>query len=141
MIQAYYDSFLQQSEKFNENITKLIEILDASWIDLLFEPTTVVAGIVAIIVFMQWHTSEKQRKQEIFEKRWDLYSRVSDLFYQKQILKQKISEEYFLLCANEASFLFDKKVAKHIMDICSYDKEGLDYDWLNKPFKKYMRIG
>lgn len=141
MIQAQYDSLLKQLDLFNQHVDKLVEILDASWVDRLFDPTTIVAAIVALFVFMQWHTSEKQRKQEIFEKRWELYSRVFDLFYQQQALKQKIPLERFLPYANEANFLFDKKVAKHIMNICCYEGENLDYDWFNEPFKKYMRIG
>lgn len=140
MKKAQIEAFLQQLQTANENFDEVIKMLDTTWWDRLFEPTTVIALIVAIFSFAQLKIASKQRRQEMFEKRWDLYTRVFDLFYRKQVLKEKIEPVTLLPYANEANFLFDKKVAKHIMSIANYSEENIDYDWLNKPFRKYMRI-
>lgn len=140
MIQSQYESLLKQIETANQHMGELVQLLDKSWINRLFEPTTIIAIIVALFAFMQWYTSEKQRKQDIFEKRWELYSRVFGLFYQQQVLKQRIDVKNLLPYANEANFLFDKAVAKHIMGLGAFRGKDLDYDWFNKPFKRYMRI-
>jgi len=140
MIQSQFKSLLTQLETANQHMDELVKLLDTSWVDRLFDPTTIIALVVALLAGMQWLTSEKQRKQEIFEKRWELYSRVFDLYYQQQVLNQKIDVKKLLPYANEANFLFDKNVAKHIMGLVSFKGKDLDYDWFNKPFKRYMRI-
>lgn len=120
-----------------ENISKIIE---NTFLEKLLEPTLWIAIAVAIIAVMQWKTAEKQRAQDLFDKRYALYERIFSIFYQKQVQNKDVSEKDLLPYANEALFLFDEDVAKHILSIKDFNSKKLDYDFINKPFLKYMKV-
>ena len=140
MIQSEYESLKHQGEIANNHMATWVQLQETTWWEQLLAPTTIVAIIVAVLAGVQWRTAEKQRKQEIFQKRWELYTRIFDLYYQRQTMGIPITNEQILPYANEANFLFGKEIAEHIMGIVTHDGTGLDYDWLNKPFEKFMRI-
>ncbi len=98
------------------------------------------ALIIAVITWKQWNTSEQQRRQELFERRFSLYEQAFAFLYKHCILGQKVKESDLLPIANEASFLFNKSVANHILSIASYNDAILNYDWFNKPFNKFMKL-
>lgn len=53
------------------------------WVDIFSALLTPIVAIFAgIIAYQQWQTQEKQRKQDLFEKRYDnLYKKTTDIHY------------------------------------------------------------
>ena len=135
---TYYQEIIGQFDTFNKSVTDLVRSVISShrWEN----PTVWIAIAVAIIAFMQWRTAEKKRKQELFDKRYFFYNNVFQLFYQKQTQNKNVTVEDLLPYANEAMFLFDKKLSDHVMSIMQYSKKDLNYDWFNKPFLKYLKM-
>lgn len=133
-------NLLEQLKEFNVNILRLADSFDVSWLEKCVEPTSIIALAIVILTFMQWKTSHKQRKQDLFDKRYALYEQIFGLFYQKQMKNKKIEIDDVLPYANEATFLFDDEVSKHVLGLISYGGTGLDCDWFNKPFEKYMKV-
>lgn len=118
------------------------------WVDIFSALLTPIVAIFAgIIAYQQWQTQEKQRKQDLFEKRYDnLYKKTIDIHYKmmnlnlkdikdkSEFLKLTIEhveniEKYgFLLNENDTNKLLKitKNWRSHIKDFS--DSVNLDLD-------------
>ena len=119
------------------------------WVDIFSALLTPIVAIFAgIIAYQQWQTQEKQRKQDLFEKRYDnLYKKTIDIHYKmmnfnlkdikdkSEFLKLTIEhveniEKYgFLLNENDTNKLLKitKNWRTHIKDFSESDSLDLDY--------------
>ncbi len=106
---------------------------------------------VAIIALLQWRTSEKQRKQDLFEIRFKFYQRLKDVYFSLYRKKEAggnpylESEDLFPLLS-EARFLFGEDVAQAISDMQGLEPDDIDFafgklpDDIEKVFEKYMKV-
>lgn len=98
------------------------------WVDIfsaLLTPT--VAIFAGIIAYQQWQTQEKQRKQDLFEKRYDnLYKKTIDIHYKMMNLNLyniKDKSEFFKLTIEHIEniekygFLLNEIDAKKLLKI------------------------
>lgn len=99
---------------------------------------------VGWIAFQQWRTAEKKRRQDLFDKRYDFFRRIWQI-YERQIINPdaypQLDESDILDLVHEAEFLFGKDIVKHLFAIPDNLEKGcLDYDWFSKPFHKYLML-
>lgn len=119
------------------------------WVDIFSALLTPIVAIFAgIIAYQQWQTQEKQRKQDLFEKRYDnLYKKTIDIHYKMMNLNLKdikdkskflkltiehvenIEKYGFLLNENDTNKLLKitKNWRAHIKDFSESDNLDLDY--------------
>lgn len=118
-----------------------------NWVDILSALLTPTIAIFAgVIAYQQWQTQEKQRKQDLFEKRYDnLYKKTIDIHYEMMNMDlskiddkskfvkltlehlENIEKYEFLLKENDVNEL--QKVTKQWRDhIKEYSKENSEID-------------
>lgn len=119
-----------------------------NWINILtalLVPAIALFGV--FIAYMQWHTNELKRKQDLFDKRYSFYKKAREAYIAAS------SEQYRNTCditdffnlAEEAHFLFGVEVAKHIISIGDRNiPEQVNYgiidNWFITPFEKYLEL-
>jgi hypothetical protein len=115
----------------------IIDIINASI-------TSITALALAMIAYRQWRTADNLRKQNLFDKRYNLYIRLWKLYSSHIENPNDFAPLDFtdvLDYTHEATFLFGNDIVKLILSMP--DKQlsmVLDYDWFSKPFEKYMKL-
>ena len=106
---------------------------------------------VAIIAFMQWRTSEKQRKQDLFDKRFEFYNKSKNIYFsmpekKKAGLNPYLEAEDLFPLTSEALWLFGEDMVKVLSDLVGTELEEDDRCFNNLPehveniFNKYMKV-
>lgn len=87
------------------------------WVDYLqafLTPT--VAGVAALIAYLQWHTNALRLKHERFERRFGMFE-ATRKFLADLIKRGDLNEEArrdFLSATSGARFVFGEKIANHL---------------------------
>ncbi|MHA1540347.1 MAG: hypothetical protein ACTSXQ_07720 [Alphaproteobacteria bacterium] len=122
---------MENTEKINDLIV---------WMKIL---STTIALVMVYISYRQWKTSEYKRKQDLFNRRFKIYTEALNL-YKAVHLDGSLSEEAILNLIdlyNQALFLFNKELALYILSLRDLKKDDkIDLDFFNKQFKRYMKI-
>ncbi len=121
------------------------------WVDIFSALLTPIVAIFAgIIAYQQWQTQEKQRKQDLFEKRYDnLYKKTIDIHYKMMNLNlkdRKDKSEFLKLTIEHVEniekygFLLNETDANKLLKITqnwrAHIKKFSDSNSLNlKPYK------
>lgn len=120
-----------------ENQKMLVNVLSA-WLT----PIIAIMGIVFVI--FQWRTNEKRRQNELFDRRYQFYTRLKESYLSQHASESPIGDfEDWIPYAEEASFLFGKDIESHIL---SFSDRGLTGspsfpdEWFIKPFRKYLKL-
>ncbi len=113
------------------------------WLDILsaLAPVFISMG-VAYVAFQQWRTAEKKRRQDLFDKRYEFFRHIWQI-YERQVVRPSdyppLGHEDILDLVHEAEFLFGKDIVTHLFAMPENVKQGcLNYDWFSKPFRKYL---
>lgn len=110
---------------------------------------SIVAALAALIAYMQWLTTEKKRKQDLFEKRYEFYQKLKDIYYSLDDKSRPVSYcqiEDICGLMSKAEWLFGNDLKVAINDLqcseCDEIDKSLDVlpDKLEKVFFKYMKI-
>lgn len=129
-----------------ENICELFEKI-GDWGENNFW----LALCVAIIAFMQWRTSEKQRKQDLFDKRFEFYDRLKNLYlslFQREKAggPKYIEPDDISPYLPEAKWLFGEDMVSAIQDMDGLELNEEDQIFRNLPyniekvFNRYMIV-
>lgn len=120
-------------------------MIEKDWIDILtalLTPTIAIA--IVIIAYLQWRTSEEQRKQQLFDKRYRFFKVLWNIFcahIESPGQAPPLRPEDLFDYTHEADFLFGKDIVSHLLSMPEKQKENcIDYDWFSKPFSKYMKL-
>lgn len=106
---------------------------------------------VAGIAFLQWRTSEKQRKQDLFDIRFKFYQKLKNIYFslttkQKAGLNPYLEAEDLFPLLPEAKWLFGEDMANAISDMQGLELDDTDEVFETLPYKvekifeKYMKI-
>ncbi len=109
------------------------------------------AFAVLIVAFLQWRTSEKQRKQDLFDIRFKFYQRLKEVYFSLRRKKKAggnpyLEPEDLFPLLSEARFLFGEDVAQAISDMQGLELDDTDSAFevlphnIEKVFEKYMRV-
>ena len=95
---------------------------------------------VALIAFLQWRTSEKQRKQDLFDIRLEFYKRLKNTYLSLSAKKEAGANPYLepedlFPLTSEAKWLFGKDLAKAISDMQGLELDETDSAFENLPFE------
>jgi len=102
--------------------------------------TTLLAIAVALIAYAQWQTAEKQRKQDIFEKRYEFYVSFLNCYIAYLSDTNAMEDTQRVSFINKAFFLFGKDIANHVETLLSKHDKRLNLDVVNSPFYRYMGL-
>lgn len=106
---------------------------------------------ILIISFMQWKTEEKQRKQDLFDKRFEFYNKLKNIYFsmpekKKSGLNPYLEAEDLFPLTSEALWLFGEDMVKVLSDLVGTELKE-DDKWFNnlpdnveKVFNKYMKV-
>lgn len=106
---------------------------------------------VVVIALLQWRTSEKQRKQDLFDIRLNFYQKLKNVYFslsskQKSGFNPYLEPEDLFPLISEAKWLFGKDMAKAISDMQGIELDDTDVAFESLPyevekiFEKYMKI-
>lgn len=109
----------------------------------IFTGQLVIAFIMMFIAYRQWKTEDNKRKQDLFNNRYDIYTKTLAVF--KHIKGGgKIDDEVkfnLIDLYNKALFLFSKDVAEYILSFLEMKKtKKVDLNEFNDYFIKYMKM-
>lgn len=93
------------------------------WIDVLSALLTPIIAIVAIAIgFLQWHINRSRLKNDLFNRRIELYEIITNYITDCLIHSEKThgKEIKFLRDTKHARFIFNKKIASFVDEI--YEK-------------------
>jgi hypothetical protein len=102
----------------------MLEICEKKWIDIfsvLLTPTSTIAFFGTLIAYLQWQINQKRLKNELFNRRIELFDRISH--YIADILCHgnvgQGEEAKFLRNTRNAFFIFDKDIEEYVDKIYS----------------------
>lgn len=98
------------------------------FVEKLFEPTTIIAIIVAYIAYKQYQIQKHRIKMDLFEKRWAAYTKGTRILYfiamngknaQNPHLRSDYEERLSDLhsCLHDAYFLFGEDINNYLNEI------------------------
>lgn len=103
-----------------------------------------IAIFMAYVAYQQWQTNERKRKQDLFDKRLELFNVLLNFFegFNREDPELSNIEPIEFLYINSSigykvRFLFDEAIEKHILNI---GEMGLNYDTFVEPFNKYLCV-
>ena len=105
--------------------------IDKNWIDVLPALSTPIIAIIAGIVigFLQWHINQKRLQNELFNRRIDLYEKITS--YIANILTrgslENGADNQFFRDTKHVTFIFGKDIEEYVNEI--YNK-SLDLNLL-----------
>lgn len=110
------------------------------WIQVtsaLLTPTVAIAA--GVIGWLQWRTNETKRKQDLFDRRFDVFKRAASGYSElwSEMSGTTSSHEWRYFCI-EAGFLFGPDIVQHLKTMDR--KREFDLEWFAEPFKRYMQF-
>ncbi len=77
----------------------------------------IVAILGTVFLGLNWRTNEKKRKNELFDRRYDFYKNLRQIYLDQDLKHGSLDWSDWAPFAEEASFLFGDDIAKHIMSL------------------------
>jgi len=118
-------------------MTEYIIILSAC-----LAPVVAVMGIV--FAGLQWWTTERERQNALFDRRFDLYTQIKKVYLEQHNSQNPpMSSEDWIPLAEEAGFLFGDDIQRHVSALADKKVEGSPFfpnEWFVKPFRKYLHL-
>lgn len=99
---------------------------------------------VACVTYLQYRTSDQQRKNELFDHRYDFYRKMENQWLSTTRNDDPFVTDIITLIplAQEARFIFDDDIADHILSLEEH-QHIIDFfpdsDFI-KPFKKNLSL-
>ena len=109
------------------------------------------ATIVTIVACLQWLTLERQRKKDLFDKRYKFYKNIQNIYLSLEEKHKNggnpyLEAEDIFPYITEAKWLFGNDVAEALNNLIGKELDGTDQIFrslpenINEVFDKYMQI-
>jgi hypothetical protein len=113
-----------------------------SFLSACLAPVVAVVGLV--FAGLQWWTTERERQNTLFDRRFNFYTRLKQIYLsQHDRSNPPLTEEDWSPLAEEAGFLFGDDIERFVSSLADKKVEGSPFfpnEWFVAPFRKYLRF-